>query len=650
MSGRTLRRALLLAVFCWVAGTCAANAQVFTLPTSGGKFGGGLTSLDSVAAEQFDSHAFLINSQNPNTTPLQAPSGSVSKLDLKSPSKARREYEKGYQFLMRKDLEAAVEHLAKSIAIYPSFVAAHNALGTAYLNQGQNERARDEFAKAATLDDHLPNSYLNLGCAQMALKQYPQAEDALQKASAIAPLDLQLLTALAYGEFLNHDFPAVIATARQVHGQKHEAAAIVHYFAAAAWEAQDNLREAQDEMETLLREDPKSASADQFRQILDEIKMEQVRRAEAKRHPAQMVEVSVSSPTGPTPEEASWRAQRVFQDIKETNQIAEAEAEPSATCVECGARAPAETVTASGSEPELKQPPVNLSEPMFRVAVEEVAVFFAATDHGKSVSNLTTSEIEIHDDGKTPEAVFEFRNESQLPLRLGLIIDTSNSVTDRFSFEQAAAIKFLQTVVINKNDLAFLLGVNNSVLCVQDFTADQTLTTRAISQLAPGGGTALWDAVAFAADKLTNRPEVQPVARILVVISDGEDNSSGVTLKQALTKAQQGEVAVYTVSTRDASGIKSGPSLGDHALRTLSGLTGGAAFVPGSVRNLQGSLADLQQVIRGRYLVSYKPASLQHDGRYRAIDIKAEKEGHKLKVYARQGYFSLVAQPGSTVQ
>jgi hypothetical protein len=100
MSGRTLpvRRALLLAVFCWVAGTCAANAQVFTLPTSSGKFAGGLTSLGSVAAGQFDSHAFLINSQNPNTTPLQAPSGSVSKLDLKSPSKARREFEKGYQF------------------------------------------------------------------------------------------------------------------------------------------------------------------------------------------------------------------------------------------------------------------------------------------------------------------------------------------------------------------------------------------------------------------------------------------------------------------------------------------------------------------------------------------------------------------------
>jgi Ca-activated chloride channel family protein len=647
VSSRPLRRALLLVVLSWVVCTCTANAQVFTPPTSSGKFGGILTSLGSVEAGQIDSNVFLINSQNPNTSSLETPSGSVSKLDLKSPWKARREYEKGYQLLMRKDLEAAIEHLAKSTAIYPSFVAAHNALGTAYLNQGQNERARDEFAQAIALDDHLPNSYLNLGCAQLALKQYPQAEETLKRASAIAPLDLQLLRALAYGEFLNHDFPAVIATARQVHDRKHQGAAVVHYFAAGAWEAQNNLPEAQHEMETLLREDPTSASADQFRQILEEVKAEQIRRAEAKRHPAQMVKASVSAPTGPTAEEASQQAQLVLQDLREKSQIAEAEAEPDAACVGCGTTAPLETVMASSSNPELKQRGVNLSGPILRVVVDEVAVFFAATDHGKSVTNLTASEIVIHDDSQPPEAILGFRDESQLPLRLGLIIDISSSITDRLSFEQAAASKFLQTVVTDKNDLAFVVGVNNSVLFVQDFTADQTLTARVINQLAPGGGTALWDAVAFAADKLASRPEVQPVARILVVISDGEDNSSSVTLKQAIARAQRGEVAVYTVSTRDGSHEESRALLGDHALRTLCELTGGAAFVPGSVRNLKGSLADLQQVIRGRYLVSYKPASFRHDGRYRAIDIKAEKEGRRLKVYARKGYYSSAVQSSS---
>jgi VWFA-related protein len=237
-------------------------------------------------------------------------------------------------------------------------------------------------------------------------------------------------------------------------------------------------------------------------------------------------------------------------------------------------------------------------------------------------------------------------------LRLGLVIDTSASVTDRLSFELAAATKFLEDVVVNngnlaKDDLAFVVGVNNAVRLVQDFTADQTLSSHALSQLAPGGGTALWDAVSYAADKLATHPESQPVARILVVISDGEDNSSSVTLKQAIATAQSGEVAVYTVSTSDDISQEPSVLLGKHALRTLSDLTGGAAFVPGSVRHLDSSLADLQQVIRGRYLISYKPASFERDGRYRSIDIEAEKEGRKLQVIARKGYYAPVLPPGS---
>ena len=87
--------------------------------------------------------------------------------------------------------------------------------------------------------------------------------------------------------------------------------------------------------------------------------------------------------------------------------------------------------------------------------------------------------------------------------------------------------------------------------------------------------------------------------------------------------------------------------LGDHALRALSELTGGAVFMPDSARGLDASLADLQQVIRGRYLVSYKPASFQRDGRYRTIDIEAQKDGRKLKVFARKGYYASAVPSGS---
>lgn len=607
-----------------------------------------MVSMDAIQTTQMDFNVFMINTQNPDAATVESASASVSRLDLKAPSKARREYARGYQLLMRKDLRNAVEHLAAAVEIYPNFVAAHNALGTAYLQLNQNIQARDEFSKAVKLDDHLPNSCLNLGIAQMALKDFAGAEQSLRKASSIAPLDLQLSTALAYGEFANHDYAAVISTAEEVHKRKHAKAPLVHFFAAGAWEALNNLPQAQHEMEILLQEDPKSPSTAQFQQVLDEIKNEEAVQADAKAHPPQPSVFSFSTPATPTREDASAQAQQILQSIREKSQIAEAEAD-SSPCAQCGTSIGAESTAAvTDAKP---QKPAGFPGTLLRASVDEVAVFFSATDHGKSVADLNQSDVSVRDDHQAPSAILSFRNESELPLRLGLIIDTSNSVTDRFSFEQGAAKKFLHDVMTGKDDLAFVVGVNNSVLLVQDFTPDLDLTTRALGQLAPGGGTALWDAVGFAADKLAERGETGPVARILVVISDGKDNASGLTLKETIAKAQHGELAVYTVSTRENRDLGGDPNedeVGDHALRTLSELTGGTSLKPGSVRALNGSLASLREVIRGRYLISYRPAAFEHNGRYRPVDITAQKGGHVLKVFARRGYYAAAAS-GSTV-
>jgi VWFA-related protein len=277
-----------------------------------------------------------------------------------------------------------------------------------------------------------------------------------------------------------------------------------------------------------------------------------------------------------------------------------------------------------------------------------VGLWFAASDHGQSLTNLTLSDIQIRDYNQPPVAITRFNNVTQLPLRIGLLIDISNSVIERFSFEQGAASKFLETVVTDKNDLSFVVGFNWSALLVQDFTSDQTLTARGVAQLAPGGGTALWNAVAFAAEKLASRAELQPVARVLVVISDGEDNSSSVSLQEAIWAAQRGQVAIYTVSTKEGSNDESNPLLGNRALKTLSEQTGGAIFTPGALSGLTRSLADLQQVLRGRYMVYYTPASSKPDGRYHAVDIKAQKDGHKLKVFSRKGYNASALIDGGT--
>jgi Ca-activated chloride channel family protein len=613
---------------------------------------GALTSLSLVQTTVMDSNLWLINSQN--RSPLESRNGSLSKLDLKAPGKAKREFEKGYQLLQRKDLQAAVEHLATATTIYPSFVAAHNALGSAYLGLGKNDQARGEFAQAISLDDHLPNSYLNLGCAELALNHYPAAQEAIQKASSIAPLDLQLLTALAYGEFMNHDYAGTIATARQIHDRKHPNAAMVHLYAAAAWEAQDKLPQAQEELLTLLREDPKSPAAQQAVQIIEDLKQSQ--NQNQKLPPASDPGLKISYTTVPSeapsgPPQLPERIKRLLQDAKENSQIAEAEADAACSaCAPAESAVPPEADVPAAPVPHPNAPAAKYAGLTFRASADEVAVFFSATDHGKSVTNLTRADVDLSDNRKPPAAITGFRSESQLPLRLALVIDTSSSIRDRFKFEQQAATNFMQKVLTGPDDLAFVVGFANSVLLVQNFTGDQKLISHAVGQLVPSGGTALWDAVAYAADKLATRPEAQPVARVLVVISDGKDNSSSATLKQAISRAQHGEVAIYTVSTREGEPMTNPDDdslVGEHALTTLAGLTGGAAFSPGSVRRLNSSLVALQHVIRGRYLISYKPALFKRDGQYRAIDIKAEKDGHKLRVYARKGYFASLNAPAA---
>jgi Ca-activated chloride channel homolog len=621
MFRRQLCQALVLAGLRWSMGAGVAGAQLYRVPSQEERFGGDLTSLSALQAAKLDSAIFQFNTTHASS--LLDPANSISRLDLAAPKNARKEYEKGYLHLVRKEFQAAIDHLGRATSIYPSFVAAHNLLGIAYLNLAQNLQAHDEFARAIALDDHLPGSYLNLGCAQMQLQRYPDAEESLKKASSIAPLDLVLLTALSYAEFKNRDYSAVIATTRHVHHRKHEDAALVHLFAAGAWEAQNHLSEAQDELETLLSEDPKSPLLVPFRKLLEQVKEQQVDRVQARSHPAHPTNSEASTTAFPKAEGVKVQARQASPGIAEPNQMA-------------AAGPTADTASSGISE----QTDVNIAHQVIRVKVEEVAMLFAVTDHGKSVTNLSPSDIQILDDGRPPGAILGFHNITQLPLRIGLVIDMSNSITERFVFEEAAAGKFLETVVTDKNDLAFVIGFNCSVLLAQDFTSDQTLTARALKQLAPGGGTALWDAVAFAADKLASRPEAQPVARILVVISDGENNSGSVSLQQAVWAAQRGEVAVYTVSTKEGSKNEFDPLVGTPALKTLSAQTGGSTFTSVSLGDLERRLADLQQVLRGRYLVYYTPSSTQTDGRFHAVDIKAEKDGHRLRVYARKGYYA----------
>jgi Ca-activated chloride channel homolog len=268
--------------------------------------------------------------------------------------------------------------------------------------------------------------------------------------------------------------------------------------------------------------------------------------------------------------------------------------------------------------------------------VDEVNVLFIATDkHGKFVRDLSESDFSILDDHKPPQSIVNFRRETNLPLHLGLLIDISGSVQSRFGFEQDAAVTFLQHTVRRGFDSAFVVGFNKQSQMAQDSTDNVQLLSYGVHRLRNGGGTALYDAIYRACKEkfLKDHPD-HPVRKAIVVVSDGEDNQSEVSRAQAIEMAQRAEVIIYAISTDDSGLILRG----DQVLEQLASATGGRAFFPFKMKDITRSFASIEDELRSQYVVSYRPADFDADGRFRSIEILALKKD--LQVRARKGYFA----------
>lgn len=271
-----------------------------------------------------------------------------------------------------------------------------------------------------------------------------------------------------------------------------------------------------------------------------------------------------------------------------------------------------------------------------RKSVNEVNLLFTATDkHGRFVQNLKPSDFKILDDKKPPEAIVNFRHDTDLPLELGLLIDTSGSVRSRFEFEQAAAITFLQHTVRSGFDKAFIAGFSRKLDYTQDFTDQTDLLSSGVHNLKDGGGTALYDAIYRACrDKLLKEKSGRPVRRALVVVSDGEDNQSEVSEAQAIGMAQRAQVIIYTISTDDSGLILRG----DYVLDQLAEATGGRSFQPYKMKDMKTAFSAIEDELRNQYVISYRPADFDADGRYRTIQLLSLKKDMQLR--AREGYYA----------
>ncbi len=270
-----------------------------------------------------------------------------------------------------------------------------------------------------------------------------------------------------------------------------------------------------------------------------------------------------------------------------------------------------------------------------RRVVNEVRVVFTVTDrHGHYIKDLKRTDFRVIDDQK-PAELRSFHSETDLPLQVGLLVDASNSVRDRFKFEQEAAIEFLNAIIRPRYDKAFVVGFDATPEVTQDFTDSTESLSAGVRMLRAGGGTAMYDALYFACrDKLLKSEQTGPVRRAIILLSDGDDNLSHVTREEAIEMAERADVIVYTIST-NISGMK---GKGDKVLERIAEATGGRAFFPFQMRDVSDAFLSIQEELRSQYAVAYKPADFVADGRYRTIEILAQEKG--LKVRTRKGYYA----------
>jgi VWFA-related protein len=274
----------------------------------------------------------------------------------------------------------------------------------------------------------------------------------------------------------------------------------------------------------------------------------------------------------------------------------------------------------------------------FRIGVDVdlVDLIFTASDkHGRFIKDLKQGDIRLLDEGKPPIRIEAFESETGLPLRVGLLIDASNSIRDRFRFEQDAAVEFLHQVVRPKSDLAFVIGFDSLSDLTQDYTDNTDALARGVRVLRPGGGTALHDAIFQASEKLAKTTVHGPSRRALILLSDGDDNQSRHTREEAIEAALHAEVIIYVISTN----VTGSDKRGDKVLMRYAEATGGRVFFPLRIEEVANAFNEIQDELRSQYVLAYKPQNFDQDGRYRAISLEAPGR-QNVKIRVKKGYYA----------
>jgi VWFA-related protein len=324
--------------------------------------------------------------------------------------------------------------------------------------------------------------------------------------------------------------------------------------------------------------------------------------------------------------------------VAQTTPTVAAPASPPAPASSPQPASPSQSQTLTTPPPSTAAPvnaDADIAPPVLKVGVNEVDLVFTVTDkHGHFIKGLNLSDFGLLDNRMQPEAVLHFQQQTDLPLRVGIMLDTSSSIRERFQFEQQAAVQFLMQT-LHRNDRAFVEGFDVQIDLTQPFTNNIDALDQGISKLRPGGGTALYDALySTCHDQMLTLRENGAVRKALVLVSDGDDNYSHAYEGDAIKECQRSETIVYAISTN----VSPSRDKGDEILGQIADATGGRAFYPMRIEDVANGFTAINEELRSQYLLEYTPANFKADGSFRTIYLQARNPAYKVR--AHTGYFA----------
>jgi VWFA-related protein len=270
---------------------------------------------------------------------------------------------------------------------------------------------------------------------------------------------------------------------------------------------------------------------------------------------------------------------------------------------------------------------------VFRKNVEEVVLHATVfDDKQRFVTNLEKNAFTVYEDGH-PQTITSFRHED-IPVSMGIVVDNSGSMREKRQKVNAAALNLVKAS--NPNDEVFIVNFNDEYYLDQDFTANINKLKEALEKIEARGGTALYDAVVASADWLKH---AKLEKKVIVIVTDGEDTASSQSLEQAVRRLQaENGPTVYAIGIL---GDEEHPKRAKRALQVMSDRTGGIAFFPKTLDEVDAISRSVAHDIRNQYTLGYKPSTPKNQGGYRTVKVDAKSRSYgKLVVRTRSGYYA----------